>query len=232
MSEATAPVPAAAGSKGEITTIELSRNERALARRSAETRATIPNVEFTAVVDMETCLALEAELNCGTTALLVRACALALTEIPRANGSYRDGRLELYSRINIGVTIAEDDLYLVPTILDAHTKSGSEIALELAELAKRARAGKLTPPELAGATFTVTDSIVFDIATLTPLIIPPQCAALAAGPVRDVPVIRDGQVVPGHTMVLTLACDHRILYGAHAASFLQEIKAHLEAGTP
>jgi pyruvate dehydrogenase E2 component (dihydrolipoamide acetyltransferase) len=232
MSEATAPVPAAAGRKGDITTIELSRDERALARRSAETRATIPNVEFTAVVDMQACLAREAQLNCGTTALLVRACALALGEVPRANGSYRDGRLELYSRINIGVTLVGDDLYLVPTIVDADAKSAAEIALELAALAQRARERKLTAPELSGATFTVTDSIMFDIATLTPLIISPQCAALAAGPVRDVPVVREGQVVAGNTMELTLACDHRILYGAHAAAFLQEIKAHLEAGTP
>ncbi|MGO9751705.1 MAG: 2-oxo acid dehydrogenase subunit E2 [Solirubrobacteraceae bacterium] len=232
MSDATAPVPAAAGSKGDITTIELARRERAVARRSAQIRATIPNVELSAVVDMHACLALEAQLSCGTTALLVRACALALTEVPRANGSYRDGRLELYSRINIGVTIAEDDLYLVPTILDADAKSAAEIALELTALARRAGEGKLTTPELSGATFTVTDSIVFEIATLTPLIIAPQCAALAAGPVREVPVVREGQVVAGHTMGLTLACDHRILYGARAAAFLHQIKAHLEAGTP
>ena len=230
MSDATAPVPAAAGSKGDVTTIELDRHERAVARRSAETRATVPNVEFTAVVDMDAALAREAELMCGTTALLVRACALALVEVPRANGSYRDGRLELYSRVNIGVTIADHDIYVVPTIFDADAKSASEIALELAALSQRAHERTITPPELSGATFTITDSIVFDIATLTPLIIPPQCAALAAGPVRDVPVVRGGQVVPGHTMVLTLACDHRILYGAHAGSFLQEIKAHIEAG--
>jgi pyruvate dehydrogenase E2 component (dihydrolipoamide acetyltransferase) len=89
----------------------------------------------------------------------------------------------------------------------------------------------LTPAELGGATFTLTDSVAYDIATLTPLIVPPQAAALAAGPVRDVPVVRHGEVVPGHTMVVTLACDHRIVYGAHAAAFLEEIKAHLEEAT-
>jgi len=230
MSDATAPLPPQPGSKGDVTTIELDRQERSIARRSAETRATVPNVEFTAVVDMDACLTREAELGCGTTALLVRACAVALCEIPRANGSYRDGRIELHSRVNVGVTIAEETLYVVPTIFDADRKSAPEIALDLTALAHRAREGELTPPELSGATFTVTDSIVYDIATLTPLIIPPQCAALAAGPVRDVPVIRHGRVVPGHTMVLTLACDHRILYGAHAGAFLQEVKAHLEAG--
>jgi pyruvate dehydrogenase E2 component (dihydrolipoamide acetyltransferase) len=218
--------------KGEVTTIELDRHERAIARRSAESRATVPSVEFTAEVDMTPSLARAAELGCGTTALLVRAAAHALTAVPRVNASYRDGRYELYARINIGVTIADEGLYVMPTVFDADQKSAIEIATELAELFVRARARSLTPPELTGATFTVTDSIAYDIATLTPLIIPPQAAALAAGPIRDVPVVRDGAVVAGHTMVLTLACDHRIVYGAHASAFLEELKAHLQEAMP
>jgi pyruvate dehydrogenase E2 component (dihydrolipoyllysine-residue acetyltransferase) len=217
------------GTKGGVETIELTRTERAIARRSAESRAIVPNVELTAEIDMAAALRRDAELQCGTTALLVSACAHALRQVPRANGAYRDGHYELYARINIGVTLAFDDVYVVPTVFDADTKSPAEIANELEELADRARDGELTPPELAGATFTLTDSI-FDIATVTPLIVPPQAAALAAGPVRNVPVVHNGQIVPGRTMVLTLACDHRILYGAHAAGFLEEIKAHLEEG--
>lgn len=181
---------------------------------------------------MAAAIAIEAELRCGTTALLIRACAHALSEVRRANGAYRDGHLELYSRINIGVTIAEDDVYEVPTIFDADLKTAPEIAAELGELARRARDGLLTAPERSGATFTVTDAGAFDIAALTPLIVMPQAAALAAGPIRDVPVIRDGRLVAGRTTVLTLASDHRILYGAHAAAFLEEIKAHLEEASP
>jgi len=224
MSDSTASL----APKGEVTVIELGRDERAIARRSAESRATVPNVEFTAEVDMAASLAREAELGCGTTGLLVRAAAHALTAVRRVNGSYRDGRYELYSRINVGVTIADEGLYVVPTVFDADQKSAIEIATELARLYVRAREGSLTPPELSGATFTVTDSIAYDIA----LIISPQAAALAAGPIRDVPVVRDGTVVPGHTMVLTLACDHRIVYGAHASAFLEELKAHLEEAMP
>jgi pyruvate dehydrogenase E2 component (dihydrolipoamide acetyltransferase) len=216
------------GTKGEVTRVELARAERDIARRSAESRATIPNVEFTAEVDMDATLAREAELGCGTTALLVRAAAHALTAVRQVNGSYRDGHYELYSRINVGVTMADDGLYVIPTVFDADQKSVGEIAGELGDLFVRARDGRLTAPELTGATFTVTDSIAYDIATLTPLIVPPQAAALAAGPIRDVPVVRDGSVVPGHTMVLTLACDHRIVYGAHASAFLEELKAHLQ----
>jgi pyruvate dehydrogenase E2 component (dihydrolipoamide acetyltransferase) len=221
-----------AGVKGAVTTIELDRNERSIARRSAETRATIPNVEFTAEVDMEPTLAREAELGCGTTALLVTAAAHALAVVSRVNGAYRDGHYELYSRINIGVTIADGDIYVAPTVFDADSKAPVEIASELADYYERASMGTLTPAELGGATFTITDSVAYDIATLTPLIVPPQAAALAAGPIRDVPVVRHGEVVPGHTMVLTLACDHRIVYGAHAAAFLEEVKAHLEEATP
>jgi pyruvate dehydrogenase E2 component (dihydrolipoamide acetyltransferase) len=232
MTDQRASEAPARGAKGEVTTIELDRSERSIARRSAETRAIVPNVEFSAIVDMAAAMQREAELRCGTTALLVRACAHALVEVPRANGAYRDGRYELYSRINIGVTIADEGVYVVPTVFDADGKSAPEIAAELERYALRAREGTLTPPEQAGATFTLTDSVAYDIATVTPLIVPPQAAALAAGPVRDVPVVHHGQVVPGQTMVLTLACDHRILYGAHAAAFLEEIKAHLEEAPP
>ena len=216
------------GVKGAVTTVDLDRSERQIARRSAETRATVPNVEFTAEVDMEPTLARESTLGCGTTALVVLAAAHALRIVPRVNGAYVDGQYELYGRINIGVTIAEEGIYVTPTVFDADQKTAVEIAADLADYANRALEGSLTPADLAGATFTLTDSVAYDIATLTPLIVAPQAAALAAGPIRDVPVVRDGTVVAGHTMVMTLACDHRIVYGAHAAAFLEEIKAHLE----
>jgi pyruvate dehydrogenase E2 component (dihydrolipoamide acetyltransferase) len=179
---------------------------------------------------MERAIATQAVLGCGITALLVRAAAHALRQVPRVNGAYRDGHYELYSRINIGVTIAEEGLYAVPTVFDADEKTASEVGAEIAEHRTRALDGDLLPADLTGATFTLIDSGQFDVATVTPLIIPPQAAALAAGPVRETPVIRDGAVVAGHTMMATLAGDHRIVYGAYASSFLAEFKAHLEEG--
>ena len=214
------------GPKGEVTTIELDRIERSIARRSAETRATVPSIEYATVVDFEAGLARAAELGGDVVALLVHATARALVDVPQVNGAYRDGHYERYSRINVGVTIAEAGIYAVPTLFDADRKSVAEIASELADVAQRARDGQLTPADLSGATFTL--SYDAGVETLTPLIIAPQAAALAAGPVRRVPVVRDGEVVPGHTIALTLACDHRIVYGAHAASFLQGVKSHLE----
>jgi pyruvate dehydrogenase E2 component (dihydrolipoyllysine-residue acetyltransferase) len=218
--------------RGEITTIEPDRRERQIARRSAEVRATVPSAELSVAVDMSTPLAREEELGCGTSALLVRACAHALRAHPRANGAYRDGRIELYSRVNIGVAIAADAGRETPTVFDADRKTAEEIGRELALSSQRARDGQLTAPELAGATFTLSDWSGFDIAALAPLVVAPQAAALAAGPILEQALVRGGDVVAGRTAVLTLAVDMRILHGEHGARLLEAIKAHLEAGTP
>lgn len=232
MSDAAAVETTERGLKGTVTTIEPDRIERTVARRSAETRATVPTMEFTNVVNMDACLEREAEIGCGTVALLVRAAANALGTVRRVNGSYRDGHYELYSRINIGVTIVEQGIYVTPTVFDADEKSELEIATELAGYYVRAREGELRPSELTGATFTVIDSSAYDIVALSPMITIPQAGALAAGPIRDVPVLRHGEVVPGRTMQLALSVDYRIVYGHHAASFLEEVKSHLEEARP
>lgn len=228
MTDAVAAEATEQGLKGAVTVIEPDRLERAVARRSAETRATVPTMEFTTVVDMDAAMEREAELGCGTVSMLIRATAHALDTVRRVNGAYRDGRYELYSRINIGVTIVEQGIYVTPTIFDADEKSASEIANELAGYYVRAREGELRPGEMTGATFTLVDSSAYDIVALTPMIITPQAGALASGPIRDVPVIRGGEVVPGRTMQLALSVDHRIVYGYHAAAFLEELKYHLQ----
>jgi pyruvate dehydrogenase E2 component (dihydrolipoamide acetyltransferase) len=214
--------------KGEVTSIELDRLERTVARRSAESRATIPTMEFNSAVDVGPLVEYEAELGCGIATLVIAAAAKALVAVPRVNGSYRDGRYELYSRVNIGVTIVDQDVYVTPTIFDADEKSLIEIATELSSYYVRARENELRPGELNGATFTVVDSSVYDIVSVSPMILPPQAGALSFGPIRDVPVVRAGKVVPGSIMQLWLSVDHRIIYGHHAAAFLEEVKARLE----
>jgi pyruvate dehydrogenase E2 component (dihydrolipoamide acetyltransferase) len=227
MSDAVTPI-SEPGLKGDVTTVELDRLERAVARRSAEARATIPTAEFSNVVDVGRLLQRDAELGCGVTAIVVAAAASALRVVPRVNGSYRDGRYELYSRVNVGVTIVGAGIYVTPTIFDADEKSAAEIASELAAYQLRAREDELRPAELTGATFGVLDSSAYDVVAVSPLVLPPQAGALAFGPIRDVPVVRGGEVVPGRTMQLSLSVDHRIVYGDHAASFLEEVKAFLE----
>jgi pyruvate dehydrogenase E2 component (dihydrolipoamide acetyltransferase) len=220
--EPPAPGAPAPGVKGTVQIVEPSPAERAVARRAAEARATVPDLELSVEVDMGACVGLEAP----PTAILVRAAALALRQHPRANAAYRDGHFELYSRVNVGVTMAQPDRQLTATVFDADRKRLAELAAEIDELQRRA--SELTSPERSGATFTLTDLGRYGVSRVGPLISPPQAAALAAGEIRHAPVVRDAAVVPGEVMTLTLACDHRILYGATAAGFLAHVRELLE----
>jgi pyruvate dehydrogenase E2 component (dihydrolipoyllysine-residue acetyltransferase) len=186
----------------------------------------VPHLELTVDADVS------ARLSAGDpmTASLVRACALALRESARANGAYRDGHFELYSRVNVGVVVEAGGGVVTPIVFDADLKSGAELRDEIELLIARAEAGELTPPELSGSTFTLTDVGSLGVRSLSPVLSPPQAAAIAAGAVREVPVVRDGAIVPGRLATLTLACDNRILYGAQAAAFLLRVKQLLEEG--
>ncbi len=237
-----------ASAKGEATTVELSRTQRTIARRMAESKATIPDFTLAADIDMERCVALRAELKRLSRAgdgrdkaaaptyndMIVKACALALRDHPRANGSYRDGRFELHARVNVGVAVAasaEDPTggaLVVPTVFDADTKALGEIARETRTLAERVREGSITPPELSGGTFTVSNLGMYGIANFTAIVNPPQAAILAVGAVAPRALVRKKKIVARQTMSVTLACDHRILYGADAALFLARIRELLE----
>jgi pyruvate dehydrogenase E2 component (dihydrolipoamide acetyltransferase) len=218
-----------AGLKGEVTTRELERFERTVARRSAEIRATVPSVELTAVVEVGAALAKAASAGVSLDALLVEAAAAALRAVPRANGSYRDGRYETYSRVNIGVVVAEEEeVYVIPTVFDADTKSVTELHAELDDYSARARASELASAEQTGATFTIFTAPGESVESAQPLIMAPQAAALAFGAVRDEPVVRDGAMVAGQTVRVALSCDHRILFAVHGAAFLEAFKRHLE----
>jgi pyruvate dehydrogenase E2 component (dihydrolipoamide acetyltransferase) len=227
-----APAPEVSSLKGEIQTIEPDRIGRSIARRSAEVRATVPDVELSTDARADGAEALAGERQVPLVAVLIRACALALRDRPYANAAYRDGRYELYSRVNIGVTIPTDGAQITPALLDADRKSLDELADELQRVRERALAGELTPPELAGTTFTLSDLGDHHVDRHSPLMTPPQAAALAAGAVRAAAVVRDGAVVPGRVLTLTLACDHRILFGTRAAAVLERIVELVEDPAP
>jgi pyruvate dehydrogenase E2 component (dihydrolipoamide acetyltransferase) len=229
------------GAKGETTGVELSRTQRTIARRMAESKATIPHFTLSSEVDMQRCVELRNELkrlshNDAPTYndMVVKACALALHDHPRANGSYRDGRFELHSRVNVGVAVAvdaQDPLHsalVVPTIFDADSKSLGEVARETRTLAQRVRGGTITPPELSGATFTVSNLGMYGVSSFSAIVNPPQAAILAVGAVQPRAVVHDGEIVARHVMSVTLSCDHRILYGADAALFLGRVRELLE----
>ncbi len=130
--------------------------------------------------------------------------------------------------MNVGVAVAAPDALVVPTVFDADRKSLREIARETRALAEKVRAGTVTPPELSGGTFTVSNLGMYGVTDFTAVINPPQAAILAVGALAQRAVVRDGQLVARHTMAVTLVCDHRILYGADAAQFLARIRALLE----
>jgi pyruvate dehydrogenase E2 component (dihydrolipoyllysine-residue acetyltransferase) len=247
----TDPVADIAGvttAKGDTTTVELSRTQQTIARRMAESKATIPDFTLQIDVDMEECVKLRAQLKQISqherepgapgvaeqlkaptyNDMVVKASALALREHPAANGSYRDGRLQLYSRVNVGVAVAAENALVVPTVFDADEKSLGEIARETHTLADRVRSGAVTPPELGGGTFTVSNLGMYGVKSFTAIINPPQAGILSVGALAPRAVVHEGELAARHTMTLVLACDHRILYGAEAAQFLARIRELLE----
>jgi len=227
----------AGSGKGEATSVELTRVQQVIARRMAESKATIPDYTVTTEVDMEAAVGLREQMKAAATEsrrapsfndMVVKAAALALREFPKANGGYKDGKWELYSRVNVGIAVATDDALIVPTIFDADRKALGEISRDARALAQRVRAGKITPPELSGATFTVSNLGMFGTTEFTAIITSGQAGILSVGALRDVPVVRDGAVVPGKRMTITIAADHRILNGAEAAQFVARIRELLE----
>ncbi|MCW3040815.1 MAG: catalytic domain of component of various dehydrogenase complexe [Solirubrobacterales bacterium] len=222
--------------KGEVRVEELTRVQTAVARRMSESKATAPEFILGVDVDMEEAIALRTRLKAlageekppSYNDLVIKASALALREFPRANGAYVDGRFELYENINVGMAVAANDALIVPTILDADKKSLGEIGRESRRLAGRVRNGEVTPPELSGGTFTVSNLGMFGISEFISILNPPQAAILSVGEMKRKPVEWEDEVTLRHVMKLRLSCDHRILYGADAAGFLRRIKDLLQ----
>jgi pyruvate dehydrogenase E2 component (dihydrolipoamide acetyltransferase) len=235
--KAAAAGPAVETAKGTVSHEDPSKLQATVARRMAESKATAPHFYLEAEVDMSRLIEARRQIKASAgegdvvpsfNDMIVKACALALREHPRANGAYRDGRFELYSRVNVGIAVAANDALVVPTIFDADTKVLRQIASEARTLAQKVRGGQITPPELSGATFTVSNLGMFGIDSFAAVINPPQAAILAVGAIAERPVVRDGHTAAAHLMRVNLACDHRILYGAQAAEFLARIKSLLE----
>jgi pyruvate dehydrogenase E2 component (dihydrolipoamide acetyltransferase) len=221
-----APAPASApvafeGAKGEVTRHQLSRLQQTVARRMSESRATVPDIELRIEVDMTEAVALREQLR-GVAGdglpslndLIVKAVALTLREFPR---------------VNVGIAVAAEDALVVPTVFDADTKSLGAIAAATRTLAERVRDGSITPSELGGATFSISNLGMYGIDGFSAVINPPQAAILAVGAVRRRPVVDDaGEIVARQTAQLSLACDHRIVYGVDGARFLARLRDRLQ----
>lgn len=224
-----------AGAKGEAQIQELTRLQQTVSRRMAESKATAPDFSIALTVDMTKAVELRKRLKEVTDPapsfndMVVKAAASALREHPRVNGAYRDGKWELYERVNVGVAVAAQDALVVPTVFDADRKSLGQIARDARAVAEKVRDKSITPPELSGATFTVSNLGMFGIEQFTAIINPPQAAILTVGALAKRPAVDEtGRIVARDQMQLSLVCDHRILYGADAAQFLARVKELLE----
>jgi pyruvate dehydrogenase E2 component (dihydrolipoyllysine-residue acetyltransferase) len=233
--EQAEPQRGEAGVKGEVEIHDLSRLQQTVGRRMAESKATAPDFSISLTVDMTDAVELRKRLKEVTDPapsfndMVIKAAATALREHPRVNGAYRDGKWELYDRVNVGVAVAADDALVVPTVFDADRKSLGQIARDARAVAEKVRDKSVTPPELSGATFTVSNLGMYGIEHFTPIINPPQAAILSVGALAKRPAVDDtGRIVARDQMSLSLVCDHRILYGADGAKFLARVKELLE----
>ena len=233
--KAAEPQRGEAGAKGEVQFHELTRLQQTVTRKMSESKATAPDFQLVAEVDMSAAVELRERLKevadpaPSFNDMVVKAAAVALREHPRVNAAYRDGKFELYSRVNVGIAVAGQDALVVPTIFDADTKSLGQIAKDARGLIEKVREGQVTPPEVSGGTFTVSNLGMYGIDSFSAVINPPQAAILTVGALkkRAVPDER-GRIGARDMLNLTLVCDHRILYGADGAEFLARVRSLLE----
>jgi pyruvate dehydrogenase E2 component (dihydrolipoamide acetyltransferase) len=216
---------------------EPSRLQQLIARRMSEAKATIPHFHVQTEVDMGAAIALRGDLKAiaretqpvpSINDVIIKAAATALRSHPLANGSYVDGAFEFHDAVNVGVAVAAEESLVVPTVFDADTKSLGQIASETRRLVASVREGTITPADLSGGTFTVSNLGMFGMTAITPVINPPQAAILGVGALRPALARVNGEIIDRNLLTLTLSCDHRILYGADAAEFLAHIRELLE----
>ena len=235
---AAQPAPSTGGDGYEA--LPISQMRKTIARRLSESKFTAPHFYLTVEVDMERAVAVRRQLNELAEAqgrarisfndLITKACAAALRAHPQVNASYleQEGEIRQHRAVNVAVAVAVDEGLLTPVIRDADRKGLAQIAEETRDLAERARTKQLQPPDWEGSTFTTSNLGMFGIEEFTAIINPPNACILAIGAIRDVPVVQDGEIVPGKRMKVTLSCDHRVVDGATGAQFLTDVVRHLE----
>ena len=212
----------------------VSQMRKTIARRLMESKSTAPHFYLNIEVDMDNAMAARNSINAlpdtkiSFNDMVMKACAAALRRHPKVNASWMGDKIRYYAHIHIGMAVAVEDGLLVPVIRFADQKSMSQIAGEAKDLGKRAKDKKLQPSDWEGNTFTVSNLGMFGIESFTSIINSPESCILSVGAIRQIPVVKNGAVVPGNVMKLTLACDHRTVDGATGAAFLQTLKTFLE----
>src|SRR5438128_4441853 len=223
--------------KEEVEVVELSKMQTTIAMRLAQSKFSAPHFYVTSEIGMDDAVRLRQMFNeavdkseaISINDLIIKAIALALTKFPEVNASWADGRIERKRDINIGIAVGLPDRLIVPVLRSADQKPLKDIAQESKQLIERARTNKASAQDYMGNTFTISNLGMYDVDQFTAIINPPDSGILAIGSIEDKAVVKDGQVVPGKRMRVTLSVDHRVFYGVSAAQFLQEVKRLLQS---
>ena len=212
----------------------VSQMRKTIARRLAESKFTAPHFYLTMEINMGRAVEARAAMNAATGSkvsfndMVVKATALALKQHPKVNSSWQGDTIRYNHHVHMGIAVAVEEGLLVPVVRFADTKTLAQINQEVKTFAEKAKTKKLQPSDWEGNTFTISNLGMFGIEEFTAIVNPPDACILAVGAIREVPVVKNGMVVPGHTMKLTLSCDHRVVDGASGSAFLQTLKAMLE----
>lgn len=232
--QAAAAAPQAPAGQVSFEEVPVSQMRKIIAKRLAESKFSAPHFYLTISVDMDNAVASRTRLNevspvkISFNDMVLKACAVALKMHPKVNSSWLGDKIRFNRHVNIGVAVAVEEGLLVPVVRFADTKSLSQIGTEVKEFAKKAKDKKLQPADWEGNTFTISNLGMFGIDEFTAIINPPDACILAVGAIQQVPVVKNGSVVPGNVMKLTLSCDHRVVDGATGAAFLQTLQGLLE----
>lgn len=232
-SSTAAPVFVPAGTES-YTETNVSQMRKVIARRLAESKFTAPHFYLTIEIDMDNAIASRAAINASGEVkisyndFVVKACGMALRKHPVINSSWLGDKIRVNQHIHIGVAISVEDGLLVPVVRFADQKGLHQISAEVKEYAGKAKSKKLQPSDWEGNTFTISNLGMFDIDQFTAIINPPDACILAVGSIQQKPVVKNGAVVPGNLMKVTLSCDHRVVDGVAGAEFLKTLKNYLE----
>lgn len=229
----------AAGSRSGLTTETftdepVTQMRKTIARRLAESKFTAPHFYLTLDIDMDNAIAFRKSVNnvegykISFNDIVVKAVALSLRKHPAVNSAWMGDFIRRNQHVHIGVAVAVDEGLLVPVVRFADTKSFMEISGEVKNFAEKAKTKKLQPSDWEGNTFTISNLGMFGIESFTAIVNPPDSCILAVGGIKEVPVVKNGAIVPGNVMKVTLSCDHRVVDGASGAAFLQSFKECME----
>ena len=217
-----------------FTDVTISQMRKTIARRLAESKFTAPHFYLTMDIDMDNAIKSRKSLNAiegvkvSFNDMVVKAVAMALKQHPTVNSSWLGDVIRQNHHVHIGVAVAVEDGLLVPVVRFADTKGLTQIGAEVKDFAQKAKDKKLQPADWEGNTFTISNLGMFGIEAFTAIVNPPDACILAIGGIKEVPVVKNGQVVPGNVMKVTLSCDHRVVDGASGSAFLQTLKNYME----